>query len=85
VAGGPGEPLEAHALLDLLALVLGATVVPEDRRAQRLVVRAERHQSVHLPSQADAVGLVRSQLLQHAGGAAPPVVGILLAPASPRR
>ena len=75
----------ADALLDLVALRLRAPVVPEDRRAQRAVVVVERDEPVHLARQADAQRAVGLALLEHLARRAPPVVGVLLEPARPRR
>jgi hypothetical protein len=51
-----------------------------------LAVRIQRDEPVHLPRQPDARDLTRrGELREHAPGAGPPVGGILLRPAGPRR
>ncbi len=79
VAGELDEPVEADLLLDLVALRARALVVPEDRRADRAILRVERDEPVHLagePDPGDAVGQAFQCLL----GGGPPVVGVLLGP-----
>src|SRR5689334_1309917 len=79
------ETVEADQRLDLVALGLRALVVPEDRRADHRVGRVQRHQPVHLPGQADPGDLAVDQPVQRLLGRPPPVLGILLRPARPRR
>ena len=82
-AASPAAAL-ADALLDLLRLLACAPVGPEDRRAQRAVVGAERHQAVHLARQPDGQRRGAAQLVEHLGGRPPPFVGVLLGLAAPR-
>ena len=82
VARQRDQPLEAEAPLDLRALGAGALVVPEDRRPERHVVRAERNEPVHLAGEPDR-GRVESR--ENAFGRAHPVVRILLGPSRLRR
>jgi len=85
VAGQLHEPIEADALLDLLTLRLRAPVVPQDRGAQRTASRVERDEPVHLAREPDAGGVGGVELLEDLRRPAPPVLGILLAPAGTRR
>jgi hypothetical protein len=85
VAGGGDERRQADALLDLLALLAGPLVVPEDRRAQHRLVGVERDEAVHLAGQPDPGDVLGSQLLERLLRAAPPVLGVLLGPSAPRR
>src|SRR3954451_12789923 len=64
---------------------LRAPVVPQDPRPQRPVAAVERDEPVHLPRQPDAERTVGVALVEHLGRRAPPVVGVLLAPARARR
>ena len=82
VPGQLDQPLEADALLDLGALGRGALVVPEDRRAQHLLVLVERDEAVHLAGEADRRGL-DVEVGERGLGRAPPVLRILLGPAGP--
>lgn len=72
------------------ALVHGAHVVPEDRRAQDVVAGVEQHGAMHLPGKADAAHLREflrmgfAQRGERAARAVPPVGGILLGPARVR-
>jgi hypothetical protein len=84
VAGERNEPLEADALFDLRALLAGALVVPEDRRAEHAVVSIEADEPVHLAGEADP-GRVHPEPGEGDLARADPVVRILLAPARVRR
>jgi hypothetical protein len=72
--------------LELGALGVAATVVPEDGRAQRPVVGIEQHRAVHLPRKTDGTHLrpgLRQALAQRrhrAFGGRPPVGRLLLGP-----
>ena len=73
------------ALLDLGALLPGALVVPEDRRAQDAVGVVERDEAVHLAGEADARDAVAAELGERRLGRAPPVLRVLLGPPGLRR
>ena len=64
--------LAAEMMRDLRALRLRGCIAPQLRRAHGLIVRAERHEAVLLPADADAgdfrfVRAERGQALRHAG------------------
>jgi hypothetical protein len=86
VAGQRDQLSEPDGGLDLLALGLGALIVPQDRGTQHAVFGVQRDQPVHLAAQADAGGVAdgRGQLGQDGLGGAPPVPGVLLRPAGAR-
>ncbi len=85
IPGQLDQSLEADEPLDLGALRGGALVVPEDRRPQHRVVRAERDEPVHLPGEAERLALSPADVAQRSLARTPPVVGILLGPAGLRR
>ena len=80
------EFLTAEALMDLVALCLGALVVPQDRRAQHLPGLIQQHQPVHLAGQThrpDALRCRAGFLDDCADGflcAIPPQVRVLFTP-----
>src|SRR5580704_12478694 len=59
IRGQFDQALGADALSDLLALLAGALVAPDDRRAQNLTRRVEQHQTMHLPGETDRSDLAR--------------------------
>ncbi len=90
VGDHPDEGLAAPRLvLDLAALLGRALVVPEQGRADDRARLVEEHRAVHLPAQADAGDVLRTDFPggQHPADRldrrVPPEVGMLLRPAGP--
>ncbi len=85
VAGDRDDALAAQPRVDLVALGMGAGVVPQECRADRIAGGVEEHRAVHLARQADAGELVRvgsrSEVAQHRERGLPPRFGLLLGPA----
>ncbi len=90
VAGYVEQALGADGLGHLPALGGGALVVPEDGGADDVVLGIEHDEAVHLAAQADAAHLgaldagTGERTADGLAGAAPPVLGVLLAPERPR-
>ncbi len=73
-------------LLDLRALDRGALVVPEDRGPDHVACGVEDDEAVHLAGEPDPGHLAsRGDLGEGSLGGPPPVLGVLLRPAGPRR
>ena len=91
--GDVGRPRTQLLLADHIVQVVhlrgGAAVVPEDRRADDVVVPVQHHQAVHLAAGANAGDLalvaICRQLLQAGKHRVFPVLGRLLAPAGVRK
>jgi hypothetical protein len=86
IAGQPDQPLGADGLLDLIAFVRRALIVPENGRAQDAVVAVERHETVHLAAQPDPGRLAGrvAQAREDVLGGPPPVLGVAFGPAGSR-
>lgn len=88
IARARAERLPAHVLIQERRLLGRAAVVPQNGRAQHLVLFIQGHQAVHLAPQADALhraGVKARQKPRHAGQArGPPILRGLLAPARMR-
>ena len=73
--------------MNLFALFGRASVTPQDRRTQNLIVLIQHYQRVHLTGNSDALDVRRldGAVVQHLGNAVaygvPPVVRVLLCPA----
>ena len=52
-----GQLFLADGLVQVICLLLGPSVIPEDGRADDLIRLIQRHQTVHLASEADACHL----------------------------
>jgi hypothetical protein len=89
VAGALHETLAADAAGDLVDLLGGALVVPQQGRVERSPVGSARHHAVHLPGQGDrrdALAVDRGgDLCERALGGRTPGVGVLLRPTGPWR
>ena len=88
VGGEGGQLFPSHHLVEVVHLLSGAPIIPQDSRADHLVVLIQHHQAVHLAARSDArhLGLVKAlqqggDSLQHGGF---PVLRVLLAPAGLR-
>ena len=87
VGGDADEIVIADLFGDLVALLLGALVAPDDGGAQHLAVFIQHDQAVHLPGNAQGhhVRRVHAAFADHGfhrgRGGVPPVEGILLSPA----
>ena len=87
ICGDLDQSLPADLLRDLLALLRGTLIAPEDRLAQHFSCLVEHDKAVHLPGKADTrdICVVYSALLHNilngAGNRIPPVVRVLLRPA----
>ena len=84
VGGEGGQLFPSHHLVEIVHLLGRAPVVPQDSRADHLVVLIQHHQAVHLAARSDArhLGLVKAlqqggDSLQHGGF---PVLRVLLTP-----
>ena len=81
----------ADPIGDLLALLAGPLIVPQQRRSDHLPVAIEEDGPVHLPGEADPDDLVRRRTArrgdaaQHLARGAPPLRRILLGPLRARR
>ena len=82
VAGQRNQPLEPDRPLDLLALLRGPLVVPQDRRAEHPVGRIEGDEPVHLAGEPDPGRRAgaRAELIEYALTRRPPVLRVLLRP-----
>ena len=86
VAGEGKQPIETEPLGDLVALLTGALIVPQDRRPEHPVIAVEHRQPVHLAGHADGahIGAGRAGLCQRTSDAGsrafPPLMRILLRP-----
>jgi hypothetical protein len=85
VAGAGDQLGEPDPLLDLGALLSRPAVVPQDGGADHAAGRVERHEPVHLPAQPDPGDVGDAERGEHLLGRVPPVLGVLLRPAGPRR
>ena len=85
VGGVPAQLLPSYDPVEVLHLLPGPPVVPEDSGADHRVVFIQRHQPVHLTARADAPDLAGVQTLQQLRDTGadrfPPVRRVLLAPA----
>ena len=88
--GGPlGQLFFADDVVQVVHLVAGPAIIPENRRADDPVLGIQHHQPVHLPAAADAGhggGIKAPQQFRDAGKHCPfPVLRVLLAPAGLRK
>ena len=78
------EFIPADNLIQIIRLFLRPAVIPQNCRANNLVLRIQNHKPMHLSAKADACYLrfvtVRGQLLQALLHRTPPVLRLLLTP-----
>ena len=83
-----GQFVFSDLIVQVIGLLLGTAVVPQDRRADHMVFAVQDHQSVHLSAEADAchLRLVKAfgQFLDTFFALLPPVFRFLLRPARMR-
>ena len=88
VSGELGQLFLADHIVEVVHLLVGAAVVPEDRGADHPVVLVQNDQAVHLAAAAHTGYLadinIPGQLLQAVLHRRPPVLGVLLGPAGMR-
>ena len=78
----------ADHVVQVIALLVGSSVIPENCGTDHVVILVQDHKAVHLAAKADAchLGLVRilDELLDADLGLLPPILGLLLRPARMR-
>ena len=85
VRGVPAQGILADDFIQVVYLLLGAPVIPQDAGADDGIIGIQHDQPMHLPACADALYLRGVKACQQLGDAAahrrPPVCRVLLAPA----
>ena len=84
IGGVRGELFLSDDIVQIVRLLPGAAVVPEDGGADHVILRIQHHEAVHLTAEGDPchLGSVLSvqQFLQSLQGLLIPVLGLLLRP-----
>ncbi len=85
VGGAGGKFIFTDGLIQVVGFRLGAAVVPENGRADHLILIVQDHQTVHLAAEAEPLDLLLRDTRTEPGDAPPkggePVLRILLGPA----